>query len=333
MTSRIFDRNNYTKRTLDTFEIMASYFVNDYYNHIYIEAKTLKTNKNVNSITEGYKHTLNLYRQGLDDNKSYKKLLSYIHSYFGSLGYSSMSFTECLERIAEEFIPKDYYSVVSKSQKHAIIKRIICNSNAAFIEKVVRRFLPLIIDNHEDADNIRIMQDEFIDVLILERESTYQLFVARKVTTNNAPRINVALFEKMQNEIKNSLKERAELKKTIIDLKKTLSDFKKVLLKKEMDLRNEKAQIEVLNSNILELKNELGESNKMVMPLPNIEPKEMPNITYAREMQSVLDTSLNTSLDNTLDTSLNTDSQTSKESNTPDNNIFTSNVDLDMWDM
>ena len=36
MNERIFDRNNYKKKTLDTFEILAAYFVDIYYNHVYI---------------------------------------------------------------------------------------------------------------------------------------------------------------------------------------------------------------------------------------------------------------------------------------------------------
>ena len=58
---RILDRNNYSKKTLDTFEILAAYFIDIYYNHLYIEGNKLKTEKNVSSITEGYKHALNAF--------------------------------------------------------------------------------------------------------------------------------------------------------------------------------------------------------------------------------------------------------------------------------
>ena len=56
-----------------------------------------------------------------------------------------------------------------------------------------------IIDFHKEADNVRILQDELIDCLILERESMYQRFIAENTKTNKNETVNRLLAEKMQS--------------------------------------------------------------------------------------------------------------------------------------
>lgn len=249
---RILDRSNYTKRTLDTFEILGAYFIDIYYNHLYLEARKLKTNGASSSITEGYKHALNAFLHGVDNPKLYKKTLIGIHGFFLESGISSISFAECIERITEEFIPKDYYESVSKQQKISILKLVICQSNRVFMEKLVRKYIYLVIDNHNDPDNIRILQDEFIDILMIERQSMYHKFISIQTKTSKTPQIDIVLFESMQHEVKVLCKDKYELKSTIINLKK-------IILKKEIELRDEKEHSSTLNDKIDELTNELDE--------------------------------------------------------------------------
>lgn len=257
---RILDRSKYSKRTLDTFEILAAYFIDIYYNHLYIEAKKLRTNGTVHSVTEGYKHTLNAFLHGVENPKLYKKTLIGIHGFFLDAGISSISFAECIERITEEFIPKDYYDSVTKQQKISILKLVICQSNRVFIEKLVRKHLFMIIDYHNDADNIRLLQDEYIDVLIMERQGVYHRFISTQTKTNkSASHIDTALFENMQNEIKILCKDKYELKMLIVNLKK-------IIIKKEGELQESKEKSEnvfqianKLKNEVQELQNELQE--------------------------------------------------------------------------
>lgn len=241
--SRILDRTQYAKKTLDTFEMLASYFIDIYYNHLYIEAKKLKINQKVHNITEGYKHTLNAYIQGIDNPALYKKTLVGIHSFYIDTGFSSISFTECIERITCEFLPKDFYASVSKQQKTAILRLVINNANRVFIEKLCRKFLSLIIDTHEDADNIRVLQDEFIDVLILERETMYHRFIKQKTS---GVQISPGVAEAMQTEIKKLCNEKYEMKTLVTNLKK-------IILKKEGEAQQYKSAIEQLQNKVNEL--------------------------------------------------------------------------------
>lgn len=258
--SGIFDRNNYSKKTLDTFEILAAYFIDIYYNHLYIEAKKLRTNKSVNSITEGYKHALNAYMQGIENPKLYKKTLSGIHSYFETAGFGTITFSECIERITVEFIPRDYYSAVTKTQKTSLLKHVLCQSNKVFIEKMVKKFLALIIDNRKDLDNARILQDEFIDVLILERESVYHLFIGAQ-TKSAKKDASPVIIDSLRKEIKKLYTEKFELKK-----QNTL--IKKLVLKKEDEINSFRNAYSELKNNfdtVQEESNELIRKNSELL--------------------------------------------------------------------
>jgi hypothetical protein len=249
---RILDRSQYTKKTLDTFEIISSYFVDIYINHLYLEAKKFKTDKRVKSITEGYKHTLNAFIQGIDNPKLYKKTLLGIHNLFVASGFN-ITFSECIQRINQEFIPVDYYESISKTQQVAILKLVINQSNKEFIEKIVRKFLVMIIDNHDDVDNIRILQDEFIDILMLERENLYNKFIITKTKSKSGGEgVSPVLVEKMKNEIKSLCKEKYDLKKSNLEMKKSI-------LRKDAELNIGKKTIESLTLELEKLRSSVNE--------------------------------------------------------------------------
>ncbi len=247
--NRILDRNSYSKRTLDTFEVIGSYFVDIYYNHLYIEAKKLRSDNSVNNVTEGYKHGLNAYLQGIDNPKLYKKTLVGLHEFFIASGFSSISFSEYLERMTQEFIPQDYYDSVSNPQKISILKLVLCQSNKIFIEKIVRNYMRMIIDKHMEVDNVRVLQDEFVDILILQRESMYNRFISTR-TKNNGISMDMGLIEKMQREIKNLYKEK-------YDLKKLNTSLKKIVINKDEMLKKFVKENDELRNSVLELENEL----------------------------------------------------------------------------
>lgn len=257
--SGIFDRSKYNKKTLDTFEIMAAYFVDIYYNHLYHEAKKLRTNNNVSSITEGYKHALNAFMQGIENPKLYKKTLVGIHGYFELSGFSSMTFSECIERMTVEFIPQDYYSSVTKPQKTSLLKHVLSQSNKQFIEKLVRKFLHLIIDNHMDEDNTRILQDEFIDVLIMERENVYHLFISAQTKTTKST-VNSSTVDAMKNEIKGLYKEKFELKKTS-------NIMKKIIIKKDETVKQLMEEISELKDENIELVDKVNQLENTINEL------------------------------------------------------------------
>jgi len=248
MENRLFDRHNYSSKTIENYEIMSAYFVDIFYNHLYTEAKKLKVNGVVGSITEGYKHTLNAFLKGLTNPNLYKKSIIGIHHYFITIGFASISFSACIDKLTKEFIPTDYFNSLTSTQKMGVFRMVINQSVKNFIKKIVDEHMVKIIDHHQEKDNVRLLQDDFIDCLILEREGMYQRFIATQTKTNKNETVNRLLAEKMQNEIKRLVKEKYDQQKQLVYLKKAYLS-KKESENKLNELVNElKGQISALQS-------------------------------------------------------------------------------------
>ncbi len=259
---RILDKSTYPKKTLETFEMIAAYYVDLFYNHLYFEAKNLRNNKVVSSVTEGYKHTLTSFLQGIEDPKLYKKSLLAMHTFFIENGFSSITFTQCTERVIMEFIPEDYYESVVNSKKNAILRIVLTRVNKNFILKLITNFLGMIIDQHNEPDNTRILQDEFIDLLLIEKESMYKRFVVGKAGISSNLSKKQEILESFQKEIKLLCAEKYELRKHT-------NMLKKIIIAKEEKLQQSLAKINQLNDTINELKSELN--LKFNIPASNAE--------------------------------------------------------------
>jgi hypothetical protein len=218
--SRIFDKRNYSHKTIETYEIMSAYYVDIFYNHLYSEAKKLKANGNVVSITEGYKHALNAFLKSLNNPKLYKKSIVGMHHYFMNIGFASISFSKCIDRITTEFIPTDFFQSLTTTKKMGVIRLVLNQSIKNFIRKIVDEHIGKIIDFHSEVDNVRILQDDLINCFMLEREGMYQRFIGDRTKTNKDETVNRLISEKMQVEIKRLVKEKYEQQKKIITMKK-----------------------------------------------------------------------------------------------------------------
>ena len=219
MDHRMFDRKNYSQKTMDIYEIMSAYYVDIFYNHLYIESKKLKVSGSVSSITEGYKHTLNAFLKSLSNPKLYKKSISGLHHYFATIGFANISFAKYIDRLTSEFVPSDYFDSLTFTQKVGVLRLIINQSIKNFIKKIVDDHMVKIMDFHADNDNVRLLQDDFIDCLMLEREGLYQRFISSQTRTNKNETVNRIIAEKMQVEIKRLMKEKYEQLKSINILK------------------------------------------------------------------------------------------------------------------
>jgi hypothetical protein len=274
MDERMFDRKNYPQKTLENFEIMSAYYVDLFYNHLYIEAKKYKANGTVPSITEGYQHTLNAFLRSLSNPKLYKKSLIGLHNYYTVVGFGSISFAKCIDKLTHEFVPTDYYDSLTSTQKMGVLRMVINQTIKDFIRKIVTDYMSKIIDYHTEVENVRILQDEFINILILAREGMYQRFIAVQTHTNKNETVNRLLGERMQVEIKKLIKEKYEYQKQIILYKKAL------LKRKEMEA-TQVGVIAGLTNTITSLKSQLSQS--YVSPVVSITENEPTDILLDAE--------------------------------------------------
>lgn len=214
---RLLDRHTYPARTISTYSVVGAYIVDIYYNHLYAEAIKFKNSGKVATITEGYKHAIMAFISAIDSkSKTYKpqhytKLLTGINEYFTLYtSYSTLTISDCIDKITREFVPDDYYASLDKDQKRNILRGVLTNVIKEFTKSTATEFIYSIIDNHEETANIELLKDKVIDLFILERESLYQKFLDSNVG-KKAELVDKALATRMQQEIKTLLHEKIDL--------------------------------------------------------------------------------------------------------------------------
>jgi hypothetical protein len=224
---RMLDKNAYSTETLNTFSFMSAYFVDLYYNHLYTQAIRFHRNKQVATVTDGYKASLDAFLQSINgfDKELYSELVHGIHQTFMEYGFRGMSYQQCIDKIVKEFIPQDYWKIISFDDKSKILGTIITNSNRAMVHKIISTHLSEIIDNHADQDNANILQDAYIDILIMEREKLYHEFINAKTKGGEG-----SLVQSMEREIILLSKQKNELRQQLHDSKKEVLTLQKKLL-------------------------------------------------------------------------------------------------------
>lgn len=224
----MIDKNAYSTETLNTFSFISAYFIDLFYNHLYTQAIRFHRNQQVATVTDGYKASLDAYLQNINnyDKELYSDLVHGIHKSFIDYGFRGISYQACIDKIVKEFIPQDYWKIISFDDKSKILGTIITNSSRAMVYKIISSHLSDIIDNHGDAENANILQDEYIEILIMEREKLYHEFINAK--TNNGS--DSSMFAAMEKEILELSKQKNELRHQNHDLKKELLNLQKKML-------------------------------------------------------------------------------------------------------
>ena len=274
MTS-IFNKSQYSRTTISTYDLLASYFVDVYYNHLYAEAiKMMNDSSNpISSITEGYRHCVLAFITAIDNTTSYYKakhysnMLKEINEYFTKwTSFSTLSLSECINRIVKEFVPSDYFTSLNKDQKRNLLRRVLVNSIREFSKLVVQEYITNIIDNHNDKDNIVILKERLIELFILEREAIFTRFI-----DNSNQTVDKGVAYKLRDELKNvvtAYKELSEKYKLQHELQNTLEQKNKQLttqleektLALNTQISNNKKLIHKLKASIMEI-NKLKEMN------------------------------------------------------------------------
>lgn len=160
--------------------------------------------------------------------------------------FTTISFSKCVDRLAANFVPTDYYASLNNTQKMSILRLVINQAVKNFTKKIVNDHLNKIIDNHKEPDNVRLLQDELIDCFLLEREGVYQRFVATQTKTNSNETVNRLVAEKMQKEIKKLIIEK-------IQLKKENAALKKIIVKNSMEITHHVENLGTLEATVNEL--------------------------------------------------------------------------------
>jgi len=168
-----FNKKNYSRETISRYSIIGSYFIHQIYNTVYAKAKKeWHNNRNKESLTFLYEKYIDNYSLLMKKDREFRKkefdgLFKY---YIHHTGYRSWTFTVFLNEITKEFFIVESENALTTPQKHEIFTRTITNSLQSFISKLKNTYLGMIVDEHNNRENIKTLQEEFIDCLIYRRE-------------------------------------------------------------------------------------------------------------------------------------------------------------------
>lgn len=259
---RIIDKSAYTQNTLKTFSFISAYFVDLLYNHLYAQAIRFHRNRQTATLLDGYKASLDAYIQAINKNDKtlYVDIMQGIYQSFVDYGYDGLTYKNCIDKIVREFVPKDYIDAMGTDDKGKIISTIIRNSSNIMVRNIVNNHLSAIIENYENIENTNIWQDEYIDILILEREKFYHEFI--NVKTSGGGRVGHGadkLVQTMKREILLLSKQKNEITQELHDIKKKNIELQKVILDLYKQKESGDARAQEFEFKIDELKSIIAE--------------------------------------------------------------------------
>ncbi len=140
-----------------------------------------------------------------------------------------------------------------------------------FIENIIKEKIYIIIDNHKEPENVVILQDLFLNIILLEKDKIYSKFL----NPNSTNTISIDIFKSKITEILNEKKKILNEKNTLIKSINSLKQHndKNIEIITNLQTQNKKQQSEIkqlkdlnlnLTSEIKQLKDELIQKTKIV---------------------------------------------------------------------
>ena len=186
------------------FEYVGCYATDVFYNHLFVSAVNKKKNsaqeQNV-SLTDEYRKAVMAFSYATkNDRKCYLGIVKGIFTFYQTHTYNSASsFDSFINMFIGLFVPSDYETQLSKTHKDQTLMRIIISlidGMAVFATRVDT--LKLIIDQHSSRTNVVMMQDHARDLLIMEREKIFSMFVRASAAVDPSHDMHVQNREQLR---------------------------------------------------------------------------------------------------------------------------------------
>jgi len=230
----------YEKSTITKFDIIGSYFVGIYYNELYLKAEQLRNDGKYNSLTQAYQSVLYNYIQFTQNKDFFRKTILGIHKYFiSTTKFVSMTYKECIDFIVNEFVPSHLFENIKETQKYNILNSIITDCLKIFTEKILKNQMAPIIDNHFEQANINILQNIYLEIMLLEKDKMYSRFINPDKRNHTIP---TELYNTIQKQLKKLTESNVELKKDNGLLVGEIAKFRKLglqVIEKNKQLQSE----------------------------------------------------------------------------------------------
>ena len=228
MTSKI---SKYNPDILSIFEIIGSYFVNQFYTSLHVAAKHkfINADKDKRGLTDIYKSLIVSYMSGItSDRRYYAKTCLGLQRYFQDhTKYKTISLHEFIDKIVSKILPPEYFENLSENEKEFFLYNFIMNIVKDFGIEVLRvKNLKMAVDSRSKR-NADIWKEIIVNIQILKREEVFSKFV--KKVTNKSDMIPSHLVDSLKANFTDVLKEKclfeSNFKKSLMVIKKISSEL------------------------------------------------------------------------------------------------------------
>lgn len=244
------NKHHYSKKAISTFEIIGSYFVDVFYNYLYLNAdKTHRySSGGKTTLTEEYINSVKAYIVGVSENAKYyqKTVIGVLEQYRTHTKYNTITLNDFINRTLEQFLPEEHFSVLTDTDKEFFFSKIITNTVNGFARKILKKeMLEMIIDDHMNEENTRFWLDEIVDIQVLERESLFNHFTKQTMRASGMGReqVDIEVVEKIREDRDKLWRQVQELLTIKCRLESELERAKKVseVLYKKMSAKTPQA--------------------------------------------------------------------------------------------
>lgn len=258
--------------TITIVNVISSWTVNNYYNSLHQYAVKMHTIGNAQSITDAYINIVSQYLESLNNNNGYKKSIQSLHTYcVDHTTYTGMSFSMWIREILKQFVPTDYYNIMTNDQQDSALRNIIVNSLKQFSSEIISSATLLddiILRSTETKQaTIRTMHEIMTRNLLSSRKA---LFQAVHFASSRTPcdKNDIAIKKELTTLLKANIELKHELKKanSMIEKQAKSIEKQKDVLKK---LMNEYSTLRNNNSSASRKRIE----PQMIERIPTPEPK------------------------------------------------------------
>lgn len=240
--------------------VISGWVVNTFYNYLHQKADEMHRCGKVSSITDGYTHWVRLYLGSFNNSEGYLQNLRALHKYWNDNTTSVSPLDAWIKDILQEFVPSDYFPIMSNKQQDLTLRNVLVTSIKQFsVDIVCTGLRDRLIENHDDPALVPFMKDAMKKALLYERE---RLFQAVFKSSTNAPDKPTELMKKqLVKLIEENVSLGHKSKQMTKDIKKALSGMKA-----------KDATISRLTETICQLQKQLAEARSQPNPAMYIEP-------------------------------------------------------------
>jgi hypothetical protein len=190
----------YNEKNIVVFDIVGTFFVDTFYNDLYLQSEAAVKAGRAKSITDVYKFNITSYMRGLMTNRKIaSKVIKSIHEYYqGCIGVNFISFGDFEDKFLSSFVPAEYYNDFDTTTKDKLLFDIIGKTVQKFTEDVLHLHIKKIIDDHQNRNNVVLLQQTMIDIFTEQRDDYYYRFVKERIKPKDKAKFDNDTMQKLK---------------------------------------------------------------------------------------------------------------------------------------